>query len=155
MAAVEKWNLWRFFHFWQIFLDCFLAFCFTGFKHLFLSFLLADLLVFSPDCQLIDSAAEEAVRHGRRLVVWWSPLKLQSSAAVILAHRAKWTQQMKNLWRLSNIWKEVYLENEILILPSFLLSCFFMLVLFFFFARLSFSPCTSNYLKKTLFQINI
>lgn len=60
-----------------------------------------------------------------------SPVKPQSSAAVTLAHRAKWTDQTKNLWWLSNIWKEVYLENEILIFSSLLLSWFFTLVLFF------------------------
>lgn len=129
MATVEQSNWWRSFHLWQIFLDFFVAFCLAHSKHSLLSSLSADLLVFSPDCQLIDSGAEEAVRHWQKLAVWSFPVKLQSSAAVTLAHRAKGTGQMKNPWWLSNIWKEVYLENEILIFSSFFLSWFFKLVL--------------------------
>lgn len=76
--------------------------------------------------------------------MWSSLVKLHSSAAVALAHRAKWTDQMKNLWWLSNIWKEVYQENEILIFSSFLLLWLF---------TLSFSPCNSYKLKKTFLNL--
>lgn len=128
---------------WRIFLDW--TFLYSFFIYLFahtVSYSLLSVGWFISFPPLFPVSVKLAVRS--------SAAKLQSSAALTLAHRANCTHQVRNLWWLSNIWKKIDRENKTLILSSFLLSWVFMRVLF------SAGPHSAPAAKKqNLFEINI